>query len=427
MSDEKRSRDNTLWIFFLIKILNCEKKVLVTIIPINLAIFYNPSHINFLIFVFIFKYKLLNLKLKIMKKIFTLFILCALFLGTTNAQKKVLYLGVHKTTMLDSCGVDTVLLWMKSIPTVLTVDTTVDISSGNANYATQIAANSTNGVNDYDMVIMNDQLDGKRCSTLTAAVITKPCLMNKLFAMTSGRLNMGTPANITSGALYISVPAGAETSNVFTGITIPADRRIKIFNKYTTDFGSVTGGTNGIQVINDTTFAVAPTTGMEVLGRDTLGSLTGISIFRLDANTNMGYMAKKTSTPAAGQTYTAPMICLGFNAGAIWRRGNLTVDGLRIYQNSIYILAGLDPANVNQDVLASQAKASKLAITCNGNTFQINFGKVVKSYVTVYSTTGQLVSKKAINADNASIDLSAAAKGIYILQVNGLTQKVLVK
>jgi hypothetical protein len=361
-----------------------------------------------------------------MKKIFTLIILCTLFLGA-NAQKKVLYLGHNKTTMSSTTGSDTLLLWLKSQPTVFTVDTTIDITNCHSTYAAAVAAKSTNGANDYDLVIMDDMLDGTKCATLTPAVLTKPVVMIKTYAFTKGRLNMGTPADILSGQLYISVPDGKQTSAIFTGITIPSNNRIVIFNSLATDLGVSTSGTKGVSVINDTTFAVTPASGLEVFGRDTLSKLTGMSLFKLQANTNMGYMATKTSTPLAGQTYTVPLIVVGFNGGALWLRKNITTDGLRILQNAVYIQAGLDPAEINKITATPQSKVSKLAVLRSGNQFQIQFGKSQKTEVSVYSATGVLVSKKLVNADNTTIDLTGKAKGVYIIKAAGLTQKVVVE
>jgi hypothetical protein len=345
-----------------------------------------------------------------------------LFLGA-NAQKKVLYLGYNKASMITTNGRDSLLLWLKSIPSVFTVDTAIDVTNYKGTYAAAVAAKSTNGASDYDLVVISDCLDGKKCSTLTASVITKPLLLNKLFAMTSARLNMGTPANMTSGPLYLRVPAGEDTSKIFTGITIPESRAITIFNTYTDDFGAtgLTGSTAGIQVITDGTYTLNPTTGMEILGRDTVSTTYGISLFRLAANTQMYYGT------TAGQAYTVPIIAVGFNYGAQYLKGNMTTNGLRILQNSVYILAGLDPSNVNVITAAPQIKNPKLSILRNGNQFQIQFGKVQKTDVSVYSATGVLVSKKLVNADNTTIDLTGKAKGVYIIKAAGLTQKVVVE
>jgi hypothetical protein len=350
-----------------------------------------------------------------MKKIFTLILLCSIILGV-SAQTKVLYLGYGKTTMTGT-GADPFLAWLQTQTSTYTVDTCISVTACTMTYATAVARKSTNGCSDYDIVVMSDCLDGKKCSTLTASVITKPCLFNKLFAMSSGRLNMGTPQNMTSGPLYIYVPTDQRSVDIFSGITIPSDGRITIFNAYTDDYASTTAtaSTVGIQVVQDGTYTLSPTTGMTVYGQDTSSLYHGVSLFKLAANTQMYYGS------TTGQAYTVPMIGVGFNYGSMWLTGNFTDAGLQILKNSMTILA-----STSTDVKSSEATQLKIANEGN-NVYTVYLGASQKTVASVYSLTGALVSQQSVNSNMVTIDLSGKPAGIYIIKVGGISQKVVVE
>lgn len=350
-----------------------------------------------------------------MKKLFTLLVLVSLVL-TAGAQKKVIYLGGGRDDMATADGRDTLLYVLKH-DAHFSVDSAVDYND--APYAWP-------DLTSYDVVILSEYLDGKKCSTFVASVCTKPLLMMKIFSWTKERLCMGTPTDVGGGAMATHVQAGKETNAIFTGVT-PIGDSIKIFNSQCSDIGSLTGTGKALQVITDGTYTATPADGVEVLAKATnaAGSVLGMNIFKLAPGTQVKTSTASTLYPD-GQTYASTVYGFGFNGGCIWKRNNITKDGMRIIKNAVYILAGLDPA------LATSAPTTKVSsnltvIPRTGNYFEVQLAKSQKVELAVYNMTGKLIERSQINGNSTIVDLSKQAKGIYIIKVAGMNRKVLVK
>lgn len=80
-------------------------------------------------------------------------------------------------------------------------------------------------------------------------------------------------------------------------------------------------------------------------------------------------------------------------------------------------------------ISSTAAESSRLVVSPKGErTFSVFLAGAAGLRATVYDTTGKAVAGSTTQGDETTIDLSRAAKGVYILQVNGThSQRVVVK
>jgi hypothetical protein len=87
-----------------------------------------------------------------------------------------------------------------------------------------------------------------------------------------------------------------------------------------------------------------------------------------------------------------------------------------------YILGNSSVKNITAD------SAEKMLITSAGqNQWQVYVPGASAVKAALYSTSGQLVANVSANSDTAVIDGNNLTKGIYILNANGKSQRVIVK
>ena len=124
------------------------------------------------------------------------------------------------------------------------------------------------------------------------------------------------------------------------------------------------------------------------------------------------------------ETLKARMIAISMNYGAICANEgtNFTDEGLTIWRNAIYSLAGLDvPAELYD--APEFVSAKEVAIEGVGlypNPVENNLtvvGLNRGASITIYSTVGQVVMRSVANDSKTSINVESLKDGIYMMKV----------
>jgi hypothetical protein len=353
-----------------------------------------------------------------MKKIFTLFVVCAMVMSL-NAQLKVGYYGLNKsatgTAAMDAGAQNDPVLAMLQADTKLTVTVNLVNATGDAAPA---------GWNDYDVVILQESIGSANqlVKDLNLLAVTKPYLINKSYAFKAGSLfttgtgsgkEASTDGTTVAGASYsYKVETGAATNDLFKGCSIVNDT-INIFKYLSNDLG-VTTGTAAFKGLNYAT-------GVTSTGGTLLASPYNFPAASPVAICVSTFLSGGT---IASSTFTNKVITLGMNYGAICAGTTATVpytnisnNGLTIWRNAVYILGGLTVPNYS--VSSQIAKTAKLSYIRNGNQITVNLGTPQNATVSVYNLGGSLIAKKVVNSNMAIIDLDGKANGIYIVKVSG--------
>jgi hypothetical protein len=353
-----------------------------------------------------------------MKK--TLLLSLAMVLTTAlslQAQKKVAYITFQKT--------------MDASATTVQNDPIIQTLSADPNLAVtvKVAATATDVISDlanYDVIIVQESFSGSAgilmpTGSLALKSIPKPFIYNKMYALQKSRaltsttsLGAGKEADgTTAGTLTITVDAAALTNDLFKACTFVNDNQIKLFNALSTDPGLLGSGTS-VKAINYNS-------GVTLSGGTLLAQP---SILVAGTTVAVGVNSFPAGTVIDGtETTIAPCIFLGMNFGAICANSgkNITDDGLTVWRNAVYILAGLPVPNTKATL------PSLSGIHENKLQSDVSFdGKIVHNInsevLNVYNTTG-----KIIKTSNSNIDMSNFANGIYLIKSQGNTIKVSVR
>lgn len=195
----------------------------------------------------------------------------------------------------------------------------------------------------FDAVVVQESIGSTRAilkpaGALGLAKITKPVLYNKSYALTGGRaFAASTPGGgveaVVDGvpALAITVPAASQGNALFNGFTFPETGSVTLFKTGSLDNGGTAeAGLKALNFSNATVLSAENTLLANVAGLAATG--TPVFINDLPAGTTIG-----------SETSLARIITIGMNFGAISKDNgtNLTAEGLTLWRNAVYSLAGL--------------------------------------------------------------------------------------
>jgi hypothetical protein len=198
----------------------------------------------------------------------------------------------------------------------------------------------------YDVIIVQESFSGAAgmltpAGALALKTIPKPFIYNKMYALQKTRALSNTTSagagkeadGTATGTLSITVEAAALTNDLFKACTFENGNQIKLFNALSTDIGLLGAGTS-IKAINYNSGTTL--SGGALLAQPSI--LSGTFACALGINS-----LPATTVIDGTETTLAPSIFLGMNFGAICANAgkNITDNGLTIWRNAVYILAGL--------------------------------------------------------------------------------------
>lgn len=333
-----------------------------------------------------------------------LMLLCIL---SVQAVKKVAYITLQKT--------------MDATATIVTNDPIIQVLKADPNFDVTVKAITTTEIIDdlatYDVIIVQESNGGgdatlKPTGSLALKSIPKPFIYNKAYALKSTRALTTSTAlggKETALSLSITVAPTALTNDLFKSCTISGSGEISIFNAPTTDAGLI-GAATSIKAINYSS-------GNVISGESTI--LANPTILNAD-NSPVAICINDIPAGATidSETLFSRMIALSMNFGAISADAgkNITNDGLTIWRNAVYILAGLTVPSSKATLPTGINQAKQLS--------DITFdGKLVRNAknlaLSVYNITGKLVS-----TSDKDIDMSNFTTGIYFVKSQNNTLKV---
>jgi hypothetical protein len=262
-----------------------------------------------------------------MKKNYVLLLMSLVLSVSLMAVKKVAYVTFNKTTMTATATTpanDPIIQMLKADPNL---DVTVKVVLG-TDVITDLAT--------YDVIIVQESFNSgdaiiKYSGSLGIKSIPKPFIYNKTYALKTGKAITTSPATAVEAATpTITVEAGALTNDLFKACTFSNVNEITLLVDPSTDLGEL-GLTNSIKYLNNTT-------GNVISGASTLlAQPKGVTNAAIAIN----------DIPAGStidtETTLSRMIAISMNFGAICANGgkNITADGLTIWRNAVYMLAGL--------------------------------------------------------------------------------------
>lgn len=258
------------------------------------------------------------------------------------AQKKVAYVTLTKTMDATASTVanDPIIRMLSADP--------------NLSVTVKVLATATDAITDlanYDVIIIQESISGGASvlmptGSLALKSIPKPFIYNKCYALQKSRALTGVTSagapkeadGTTAGTLTITVDNSYLSHDLFKGCTFVNTNQIKLFNALSTDAGLLGSGTS-VKAINYVSgFTATP----GIL-------LAQPSILQASTTCNVSVNSVPAGTAIDGlETTISPAIFLGMNMGAICATAgtNITSDGLTIWRNAVYILAGLTvPSN----------------------------------------------------------------------------------
>jgi hypothetical protein len=332
-----------------------------------------------------------------MKKTLLFCLMAVLFIGA-NAQIKVGYFGMTKTMPTAD-----------PLLTLLQNDVNFTVTT---NYTAAKAENPTYDLSVYDVIVIQESTAGDAAvlfpaNSLGLSKISKPVLYNKSYAFKAGRAlatGSGTSTGFeTKGILTITVAESAKNNDLFKACTFEGTTNdIKLLESGAAD----TGLDTDTKALNYTTGTVLTP------ANPSLATVTGIT------NSVICFNDIPSGTTIDGQTTAARMITVGMNFGAMTKNAtNLTLNGLTLLRNAVYMLAGLTvPSTQATRIIAGlNNQISSSTISFDGKTVR----NINSEVLNVYNTTGKL-----IKTSNTNIDMSNFVSGIYLIKSQGSTLKV---
>lgn len=268
-----------------------------------------------------------------MKKILLICLLAGLVLNLSAQKKKVAYCTFTKT--------------MDATATVVTNDPIIQVLKADANldvtvFATAAAGEAISGLADFDVIVVQESFGSgdailKPGGSLALATMPKPFVYNKTYALRSGRgLTTSTAAAAESAALNFTVVGSALNHDLFKACTISGSNEINVLAANTNDLGAT-----GTKSLNYTTGNVVSAS--TLIAQPSGTTTAAIAVNDVPAGTSID-----------SETLTNRMIAISMNFGSISANqgNNITSDGLTIWRNAVYILAGL-PVPSTKAVLPS--------------------------------------------------------------------------
>jgi hypothetical protein len=308
-----------------------------------------------------------------------LFAIMILSILSVQAQKKVAYITFAKT--MDATAGTTLPTSNANDPIIQTLSADPALSVTVKVLTSVLATDVIADLATYDVIIVQESFSSTAgmltpAGALALKTIPKPFVYNKSYAFkkggafpsTSTSTGVGKEADGTAanGTLLITVDANSLNNDLFKGCTIVNGNQIKLFNALSTDLGLL-GAATSVKALNYNSGA----------------SISGGTLLAQPAVLTTGFttVAASYSDIPSGtvfdgtETTQARSILLGMNYGAICANAgkNITSDGLTIWRNAVYILAGLSvpstPASLPtavRNVTESSEIVSEMYYNVNG-------------------------------------------------------------
>lgn len=283
-----------------------------------------------------------------MRKTLLLGLVMGLFLSVNavNVPKKVAYVTNSYNKATDPVKV------MHATATTIDNDPIIQVLKADANLSVTVKVITTateviTDLADYDVIVVQEAIGGGASilmptGSLALKTIPKPFIYNKNYALQKGRAIPSTSTNTgagkeatatdkTAGTLYITVETGATTNDLFKACTFENSNQIKLFEALTNDAGEL-GAATSIKAINYCSGIPTPGT-----------LLAQPAVLQASTTSNVCINDVSANSSVDTETLISRGIFLGMNFGAICANAgkNITDNGLTIWRNAVYILAGL--------------------------------------------------------------------------------------
>lgn len=268
------------------------------------------------------------------KNYFVLFLVLALAMYSFGTAKKVAYVTLNKTMDATATTVGN-----DPIIQVLRADPNIDLT------VMAVAADAIiNNLAEFDVVVVQESFGSQNAilrpgGSLALARIPVPFVYNKAFALqlNNRALSSSAATAVESPSLTITVLPGALNNDLFKACTIGPNNEIAVMNGPASDTGAA-----GAKVLNFNRANV-------ISNQTLLAQPTGIT----DATVSINDMPAGTTIDS--ETLTSRMIAINMNFGAISANNgrNITNDGLTIWRNAVYMLAGLPVPNTKASLPTS--------------------------------------------------------------------------
>jgi len=360
-----------------------------------------------------------------------------------NAQKKVAYINFSKTTMVSTAsqtgsatvtGSDAITRMLKATGfdvTVFACDANGKDLATNVNVDTEITG--------YDLIVIQETWGSSAAAIKQAGILAIrklsllniPVIINKSFTFQNGRAISSTApsAVVDTQNLSVTVVAGKESNPIYSGITIPGDKSIKLFNALSTDLGLLGDATSikAVSVVNNLEISTTGTL-LATIPEAAPGANSSMLINYIPAGTQIG-------TDANDKLVNKDMVAFTFNFGTIAAGDgtNVTNEFLTIWRNAAFMLTGRTvPTTLFVPVLGVKQNSlidNSVSVSPNptSGVVTVNSASEVQA-ITVFDTTGKQVLSES---NTITVNLSNQAKGVYLVQVqteNGsATKKVIVE
>ncbi|MFB6343213.1 LamG-like jellyroll fold domain-containing protein [Saccharicrinis sp. FJH62] len=261
----------------------------------------------------------------------------------------------------------------------------------------------------FDIAIVQESiLSGndilKPGKSLGLATIPIPFIYNKTYAFRDGRaLETGGGISSTVSGLSIYVDPNDQFNPLFNGISF-SDNSIRIFNSAAADDGS--DGTKSFTYTQSLTMSGTNTP----LATDGSFTADDSTIFLNDI---------PSGTTLGDQTTQARMIAFGMNFGTICKDygTNLTHDGLTLWRNAVYSLAGLQIPVFSVDLKENHCTSPvKIYPTISSGSFNVKFHAGL-GMVSIFNLSGEKIQEFVAESDNVQFNINGTP-GVYIVKID---------
>ncbi len=240
---------------------------------------------------------------------------------------------------------------MHGTATTVQNDPIIRMLKADPNFEVTVNATSrtdTADLSGYDVVIVQESYNSSAAilmptGALGMGVIDKPFIINKTYTMRAGRgFVTGTPGSGAEtegvGYVYLKVDAANQSNDIFKGITFVGDS-VAVFKTVANDAG-LTVDPDRNKALNYAIDVVIKNAAGDTLKNTMIGRPAMINPAH---NATVCINDLPATTVIGSETLKTRMIALGMNFGAICGAYglNFTDEGLSIWRNAIYSLAGL--------------------------------------------------------------------------------------
>lgn len=341
-----------------------------------------------------------------MKRIFTILIAFTLLVAFANAQKNVAYVTKQKDMDAEAWPVDNDVI-IQLLNADANINLTVFLCDGDGN-----VNGSPVDLSSFDAIIAAETFGSgdnvwKSGYPLHIGTLPAPTLYNKIYSFRNGKgLTTGSGASSDATGVYNMV-VDQPSHDIFKGIDVTS-------GSFTIVKGGV--GDDGSLAYEK---AMQYNTGNVVSGTTMLGHPEGVTdaVLSFD-DISVGATIDEVTVPVR-------VISFAMNSGQLTYKGgdgtgiNLTQDGLTLWRNAIYLVAGIDVPDTPAEWGTTAISTPK---TVQASAYAVSGGIRVpaESNASVYSISGKVVAKAVTSS------FVECPKGIYIVEIAGKTSKVMV-